>query len=68
MKKSVLELLSDCAPAGRRVRREDLLDLKNEGWEIFLVVGDEVHNLKYPAKRSYIIEDTDRSAKIIFVR
>ena len=68
MKKSVLEILSDCAPSGRRVHRDLLLALKNEGWEIFLVVGDEAHNLKYPAKRSYIIEDISRSAKIIFVR
>jgi len=38
MRKSALDILNDCAPANRRVRREVLLELKNEGWEIYKVV------------------------------
>jgi len=68
MKKSVLDILNDCSPSGRRVSRETLLALRQKGWVVYRVLGSEAVQLRILRKRSYVIEDADRSAKIIFVR
>lgn len=68
MRKSALDILNDCAPANRRVRREVLLELKNEGWEIYKVVQLVGTPLLYLDKQSYVILDIDRENRVIFVR
>ena len=68
MRKSALDILRDCAPEGRRVRREVLIELKNEGWEIYKMVQLVGTPLLYLDKQSYVILDIDRENKVIFVR
>ena len=68
MRKSTLDILNDCAPANRRVRREALIDLKNEGWEIYKVIQMVGTPLLHFDKRTYTICDIDRDNRVIFVR
>ena len=50
------------------MRREVLLELKNEGWEIYKMVQLVGTPLLYFDKQSYVILDIDRENKVIFVR